>query len=133
MLDKTHIKFFTYKTFSRFLSDSGLKIKEFKPTLFDALGTQPNNPYQHLQYLIKFFIVKDPHSFVIKYVVKCSKFDYSDDNINSKNLSLIENYFIKNRESILKMSNKKIIFSKKQRFFYKIHDAYIILFNINLT
>ena len=40
ILDKTHIKFFTYKTFIKFLNDAGLKIGKFKPTLLGPLGTQ---------------------------------------------------------------------------------------------
>jgi 2-polyprenyl-3-methyl-5-hydroxy-6-metoxy-1,4-benzoquinol methylase len=124
ILDETHIKFFTYKTFVKFLTDAGLKIEKFKPTFFGPLGTQKNDPYQQLPFAIKTFISQDPHSFVIQYVVECSVEDESktkNDNY-SNNLFLIENYISKNIEMIMLYADKRIIFTKKERkrFYQKI-------------
>lgn len=116
ILDETHLKFFTYKSFAKFLSNANLEIEKFKPTLFGPLGTQDNNPYKELPYNIKNLIAKDPYSYIIQFVALCSLKNDSENNLlYSKNLCKIESYVIKNIKNILSYADKNIIYLKKER------------------
>lgn len=54
ILDKTHIKFFTYKSISQMLAESDIEICEIKYTDWCGwCGTQKNNPYEFLPKKIK--------------------------------------------------------------------------------
>ncbi len=74
ILDRTHIKFFTYKTIITFMTSLSLKIKECQVVVHDLTleNKLPGN--------VKKFIVKDPHSFVYQYVMKVYP---SNDDISS--------------------------------------------------
>lgn len=74
LLDETHIRFFTYKTVVNFLTDLKLEIEECKLTHYMGInGLQPVNPYPELPQEIKEFILKDKHSSIVQYIVKCKK------------------------------------------------------------
>lgn len=70
ILDKTHIRFFTHKSIAPFLAEIGLKITEMKYTVLGREGTQPNRPWKELPATTLRFIYKNPHSFIVQYVLK---------------------------------------------------------------
>lgn len=72
ILDKTHIKFFTRTSIPLFLAETGLIIKSMKYTVLNKAGTQPNKPWKKLPFAVKYFICKNPHSFVCQYVVEAT-------------------------------------------------------------
>ncbi len=65
ILDKTHIKFYTYKSIAEMMTRLGLEIEECKPKV--AYFSQNNIKAPAL---IKRYIKQDPHSFVYQYVLK---------------------------------------------------------------
>jgi len=69
-LDKTHLKFFTYKSIPSFLSEISLKILECRYTAVPIEGWQPKNAYLQLPKQINKRILNDLHSYVCQYVVK---------------------------------------------------------------
>ncbi len=72
ILDKTHIKFFTHKNISAFLTQQGLNIEDINVTCMGVLGFQPQNPYPLMSRDVLKLIYGDVHSFVLQYVVKCT-------------------------------------------------------------
>lgn len=89
ILDTTHLRFFTYKTIAKFLSDCGLKIDDIKYTTVGKRGTQQNNPYPELPRKVKKFILQDKHSFVCQYVVNCEQ--SNEIKIDLHNLNILGN------------------------------------------
>ncbi len=93
LLDETHIHFFTYKTIAKDLSVNGFKISECKFTLQDIHGRQKYDSYLLLNNDIKYFILKNWHSFVCQYVIKVAiSLDCYKDllNHNLKHLNICE-------------------------------------------
>ncbi|MDR0555724.1 MAG: glycoside hydrolase family 99-like domain-containing protein [Holosporaceae bacterium] len=72
LLDRTHVRFFTYKTICSFLSDLKLDIVDCKCTFIWPTGFQKNNPFIRLSGYMKRYILRDRHSYVCQYVLKCS-------------------------------------------------------------
>ena len=71
ILDRTHIRFFTYKTIAKLCADAKLRIDECHYTDWcGKFGTQENNPYALLPNDINEFILSDKHSKVCQYVIK---------------------------------------------------------------
>ncbi len=91
LLDKTHVRFFTYKTIAKFYADLNLEILDYKYTNWAGIkGTQLNNPYKKLPFLVKRFILKDPHSHVCQYVTKLQISDKNIEELNEKNLKILK-------------------------------------------
>jgi len=72
LLDRTHLRFFTYKSILKFLSEISLTINDLQTTLYNLNGRQPNDISVLPKEIIK-FITDNPHSHVAQYVIKCSK------------------------------------------------------------
>ena len=90
ILDQTHIRFFTYKTVAKFLSDLNLEIEDCKLTNACGInGFQSNNIYPELSQEARELILKDKHSSIVQYVVKCKKSDSVD--LYNINLEKIQN------------------------------------------
>ena len=106
ILDRTHIKFFTYKTIITFMASLNLKINDCKVVVNDLTleNKLPRN--------VKKFIVKDPHSFVYQYVMKVYP---SNDDIDSILLHNTEH--LKIEWSHILQELRKI---RKQKFISKI-------------
>ena len=67
ILDKTHLKFYTYKSISSMVTRMGLEIYACQPKV-DYFSIQTGNvPRSVIRY-----IKKDPHSFVYQYLIKVS-------------------------------------------------------------
>lgn len=64
ILDKTHLRFFTYKSIAELITDSGLLISEVVPKLEDFTGKAVESSM-----LLKSLIARDAHSFVFQYVL----------------------------------------------------------------
>jgi len=73
LLDKTHIRFFTYKSIASFLADMELQIDDMQYTSFNKKGVQPSMPWKNLPYFVSVFVYSDPASFVWQYVVKATR------------------------------------------------------------
>lgn len=69
LLDRTHIHFFTYKTILEMLDYAGLKLEDCRPTFCDLIHTNKINPWFHIPYFTRRFIMSDFHSFVCQYVI----------------------------------------------------------------
>lgn len=70
ILDKTHVRFFTYKSIAKLISDASLIIEEINYTTLPEDGYQPHK-FSELPKTMQEYILKDPHSFVFQYVLKC--------------------------------------------------------------
>ena len=69
IMDKTHLRFFTYLSIARFLGEAGLRISEAAYTLLPAEGYQKYK-LSDLPLEVAGFIAADPHSYVFQYIVK---------------------------------------------------------------
>lgn len=65
ILDRTHIKFYTYKSISEMMTRLNVEISECKPKVAYFSRSCINLPSSIIRY-----IKKDPHSFVYQYVLK---------------------------------------------------------------
>ncbi|GHU04140.1 hypothetical protein FACS1894205_1860 [Alphaproteobacteria bacterium] len=89
LLDRTHLRFFTYKTIPSFLGDINLGIDKFWPTWFPPTGTQPNDPYPNLPPEIVKFIQGDVHAHIGQYVMECSA-RTADSDIILNNMAILD-------------------------------------------
>lgn len=64
ILDKTHLKFFTYRTIADFLAELGVEIVDcsFKIAGISSRGFE-------VSYSVKRCVLKDPHSYIYQYVL----------------------------------------------------------------
>ncbi|MFZ2957707.1 MAG: class I SAM-dependent methyltransferase [Candidatus Ozemobacteraceae bacterium] len=69
ILDKTHVRFFTYKSIVSLFSSLALEIEESKGVLSDVMFHEPGSN-NHLPFAVKRLIYQDPHSYVFQYVMK---------------------------------------------------------------
>lgn len=68
LLDKTHLRFFTYDTVCELLEGAGLAIEELRSTVLDPLGTEVDiDPHRLPPTLIE-WVRHQPHSLVYQYV-----------------------------------------------------------------
>jgi O-antigen biosynthesis protein len=119
LLDKTHVKFFTYKSIASFLSNVGLEIEKINYTPMDTKGFQPDDSFIDLLPEIKEYIVADPHSFVCQYVVKARFSDQSASILEEMNCKKIE---LKNGlipENISDIQKRHIVTESQRLFFIR--------------
>lgn len=67
ILDRTHLRFFTYRTIAVFLAELGMKIVDCSVKVADVSCGALDVPGG-----LKRYILKDPHSFVYQYVLKAA-------------------------------------------------------------
>lgn len=121
LLDRTHLRLFTYKSIATFLSEIYLEIKDVKFVPMDINGLYTKDYYSSLSDVIKRHIFSSPHSFVCQYVMKISVADDSMLKINKNNLKQLEMGKNKTPNQILNlMKNRennviKIHFMKSQK------------------
>lgn len=65
ILDKTHLRFFTYKTIAKFFASLNFEIIECKVKVSGLTASMKNIPLMTRKY-----ILKNPHSFAYQYVLK---------------------------------------------------------------
>ncbi|WP_373032908.1 class I SAM-dependent methyltransferase [Sulfurovum sp.] len=80
ILDRTHIKFYTYKSISSMLTSLGLEVQECKPKVAYFSTNTLKVPGS-----IKRYIKKDPHSFVYQYIVKALPSDKAPSQLKQVN------------------------------------------------
>lgn len=80
ILDKTHLRFFTYRSIASLLANAGLDISQIEYTTLPADGYQPHS-LSELPEPLQDFILQDKHSAVFQYVLKCR---------TAKNASVVE-------------------------------------------
>lgn len=71
ILDRTHLRFFTYKSIAKLLTDSGLNIIKAHFITLPLDGWQPHK-LSELPPAIAKFIEQDAHSHIMQYIVLCS-------------------------------------------------------------
>jgi len=102
LLDKTHIRFFTYKSIAELLSSSLLEVVEMKMTISEL----PANI--KIPFVIKQYILSDANSYVNQYIVKARLSSLSKSLLQSKNISILDvkwkNIFV----CLLKLKKQKI-------------------------
>lgn len=108
LLDKTHIKFWTYRGIAKMISDNGFKIERLDKTAFRFQGCQSINNFERLPKNIQSFIKNDKHSHVCQYIVKLSLFD---NDIYQHNINILNNWILP-KESFFKKTIK-FIYNKK--------------------
>lgn len=84
ILDKTHLKFFTCRSITEFLSRHHLEIKELQTVLLPEDGYQPHR-VSELPPAVYDFIMGDPHSLVMQYVFKCCPGSLPERKLREKN------------------------------------------------
>ena len=147
LLDKTHIRFFTYKTIYKELSKRHWLILKCNFTYIDINGWQPNNPFPLLNTDVKYEIFSDWHSFVCQYVIQMipsnKNIDFllkhNSDKVSINNTNAPQN-IIKRRSDVLsniishqisiKKSIERCIRHKKRYKIAVIIESIIIVFAI---
>lgn len=115
ILDKTHLRFFTYKTIASFFSKIGFEIVECKAKVSDIENLSKNIPDS-----VKKYIKNNPHSFVYQYVLKVkiaslSKESLAFNNSSKMNLTWADiNQEMKNIKKT-RLINKFLPIDSKQR------------------
>lgn len=71
LLDRTHIHLFTWQSIANYLTDANIKVEELKVTTFDKCIFLDFNPFKQLNWFVRRKILRDPHSHVVQYVVRC--------------------------------------------------------------
>ena len=123
LLDKTHIRFFTHKTIPTFLAEIGLGISKVYCTVSGKYGTNPTSGWGRLSYNIRKFILSNPHSYVVQYVMLVKKVQGSYFSVLTSNRSLIDSsvFDVPKTESLFwYLKNKllsKITFGKTRKYY----------------
>lgn len=88
ILDNTHIRFFTYQSLAKFLSDLNLQITDAQYTRMPLNGYQPHK-ISELPISIQKFITQDVHSQICQYVVRCQKTSVKANDLYDHNLQIL--------------------------------------------
>jgi|GEM_PF-1611241 len=83
ILDKTHIKFYTYKSIAKLMTKLELEIVECKPKV-GYFSEELNN--MNVPRYIRRYIKKNPHSFVYQYVLKAKPSNKSKEKLEKINM-----------------------------------------------
>ena len=89
LLDKTHLRFFTFRSIAKLLSELGLEIKLCNFTAANEIAYQPTNPYLQLPITVKYFIFKDYHSFVMQYVMQVVISGKTAEQLTNQNTAML--------------------------------------------
>ncbi len=110
ILDKTHLKFYTYKSISNMMTDLNLEITECL-----AKVSYYSNDTSKIPKVIKKYIDKDPHSFVYQYLIKAvpSKKDRNILNkINNAKMDIKFKQISRPLKKVLRNNRLRILFPK---------------------
>jgi SAM-dependent methyltransferase len=125
LLDSTHIRFFTHKSLPKFLSDVGIEAVDVKYIVRGPRGTQPRVVWRGLPSVIKNYVYKDPHSFILQYVFRAKKSDdISPDELsvlNKKRFLLPPTKYSKMLKAYMNQYGNRFAFPKEKikRFLYQ--------------
>ncbi|WP_291810517.1 class I SAM-dependent methyltransferase [Cellulomonas sp.] len=78
LLDRTHVTFFTYDSLMRTLHDAGLRVRELRATVFDALGTEVAVDAQVLPDEVVHWVRQQPYADVYQFVLAAGRADEVD-------------------------------------------------------
>lgn len=109
ILDRTHLKFFTYKTIIHFLTSLNFEICESKVTVWDF-------KINKVSFFVKKYIQKNPHSYAYQYIVKVCSSDLSTDKLltaNSNRMQLEWKTIHKELKLIRKRKWTEVIFPER--------------------
>ena len=112
ILDKTHLRFFTAKSFVDFLSNLGLVIEAWKMTMLPADGFQPHR-LKELPYEVSAFISDDAYSEVMQFIVQTRLVKVGEKNA------------LKNNEKFLKQEKRRFSGS---RLMFKVKRLLLVKF-----
>lgn len=82
ILDRTHLRFFTYRTIAVFLAELGIEIVDCSVKVADVSCGGLDVPGG-----LKRYVLKDPHSFVYQYVLKAAPSDLGREAVSQFNLN----------------------------------------------
>lgn len=71
IMDRTHLRFFTWRSISDLLDSMGLRIEEARTTVSPKRRITESRRFRELPEPVGRAIAEDPHSFVNQYVVRC--------------------------------------------------------------
>lgn len=71
IMDRTHLRFFTWRSIAELLDSVGLRILEARTTVSPTRRVTGSSRFRRLHPAVGKLIVEDQHSFVNQYVVKC--------------------------------------------------------------
>jgi len=80
ILDKTHLRFFTYKTIANFFTNINFEITECKAKVSNVSNISKDIPHS-----IKKYIRSNPHSFIYQYIFKVKESFLSEDLLKLNN------------------------------------------------
>lgn len=86
ILDKTHLRFFTFRSIADYLTARGFQIHDCSVKVADVSARNYNVPT-----VVRRYILNDPHSFVYQYVLKADPTDLNRDalaQINASRMSI---------------------------------------------
>lgn len=111
LLDKSHIRFFTYKNMVELFAKENLQIESVNFTIFGINHGIEKDPYQMLPKNILRFILSDYHSYVYQYVFKTKISELSYDELKAHNFIIIDNTLNKKPHELkyqIKKAKKKL-------------------------
>ena len=108
LLDNTHIRFFTKNSISTFLTNLNLQIDECEFTISQWNGTYPIEIFKKINTLFLFFIHRNKFSHIFQFVLKCTKSEYSYNDLITINKNKINNIFFENNITSFKTFLKNI-------------------------
>jgi methionine biosynthesis protein MetW len=70
ILDRTHLRFYTYESMAKMLAELGLKVETATRTIWDLPGLHPYHPADLVQPSVLSCIAANPHAYVVQYVAE---------------------------------------------------------------
>lgn len=98
ILDRTHLRFFTYKTIIRFFTDLNFEICESKVKVADVTFGSNMIPFY-----IKNYILKNPHSYVYQYVITIIPSNLPKDELVKLNSKRMDQEWIMIKQELKKI------------------------------
>lgn len=71
LMDRTHLKFFTWRSIAELLDTVGLQVREVRTTTSPRRRVVGSAAFRRLPASVSEVVIGDPHSFVNQYVVNC--------------------------------------------------------------
>ncbi len=81
ILDKTHLRFFTYKTIAEYFTSLNLEILECKVKVANISDSEKT------PFLIRRYIFNNPHSYAYQYIIKIKNSDLIENDLRKLNKS----------------------------------------------
>lgn len=92
VLDRTHLRFFTWVSIVELLGRLKLQLKEATRTIFDLPGLHPYRIQELIPSNVFEFIAADNHSYVYQYILKVQPSEKCSQELNAQNTDMITTF-----------------------------------------